>query len=205
MKFTKLKLMILAVASLSLAAFSASAAADTFASVRTVVVDAPRLIIGAASSAVTNNWTDIHGFEGIAKIDFSTKTNAGGATLSVLIQTSADQTNFTTLNNVAYATAASIIYTNNMYPAQLTATDVINFPGVITTPTASSSGWATPYIAAAPFTNTATALSLLDGVTTIGFNASDANRYVRLIYSTGGTVTNISVSATMTGLKQIVP
>jgi len=204
MKFNKLNMVILAVASFSISAF---AGVDTFSGVRTVVLDAPRLISGGGNATVTNSWTDIHGFEGIAKIDFTSKTNAAGGTLSVLIQGSVDQTNLVTLGNVAYATGANISYTNYMYGGTaLYATDTINFAGVVTTPTASSSGWATPYIAPAPFTNTVSALSLTaDGVTTIGFNIADAPRYIRLIYTTGGTATNSTVSATLTGVKQIVP
>lgn len=206
MKFIqKLKLVVLAVASLSLVS-SALAAADTFAGLRTVVVDAPRLISGGGNNTVTNSWTDIRGFEGIAKIDFTSKTNAAGGTLTVAIQTSADQTNITTLANVAYATPANITYTNAMLGTNITATDTINFPGVITTPTAATAGWATPYIVPNPFTNTVSALSLTaDGVTTIGFNIADTSRYIRLVYTTGGTATNSTVSATLTGLKQIVP
>ncbi len=207
MKINKLKLMILAVASLCLAVNSAFAAADTFAGVRTVVVDSPRLISGGGNNTVTNSWTDIRGFEGIAKIDFTSKTNAAGGTLSVLVQTSQDQTNFTTLANAAYATSTSVTYTNWQYGGtNLSATETVNYPGTVTTPTAATSGWATPYIVSAPFTNTVSALSLTaDGVTTIGFNIADANRYIRLIYTTGGTATNSTVSATLTGVKQIIP
>ena len=201
-----LKLMLLAFSSFCLT-ISAQAQMDVFSGVRTLIVDSPRTLLVSATPLVTNSWVDIHGFEGIAKIDFTSKTNAGGGTVTVQVQTSQDQTNFTTLANVAYATGVSATITNWMYGStNLTATDVFNIPGTVTTPTAATAGWSTPYILPAPFTNTVSALSLTaDGVNTIGFNISDANRYIRLIYTTGGTVTNSTISAVLTARRHVVP
>ena len=208
MRNSKLVLLILAVASLSFSGL----AADTYAGARTLTLAAPALYSGGgAVNSGTNAWIDIRAFEGIAKIDILACTNVGNSAATVTIQSSDDQTNLTTLSSVSYAVATSAIITNVLYGGtNLTATDVFNLPGTLTAPTASSAGFATPYInyATAPFTNSASAISIpgaANGVVTLGFNIADSRRYMRLIVIPSGAATNLTVGAVITGIKQIVP
>jgi len=196
MKINKLKLLILAVASLSLAA-NAQGTLDYFAQPRTVVVSVPQQLSGSA--AVTNNWVDIHTLGGIAKLDVSMFNISGSNAVTFAVQTSADQTNLVTLANVAIASALSVIYTNATYGGtSLTATNTFNIAGTLTTPTSATAGWATQYIIPAPFTNSGTGLTLTsNSITTFGFKADDAARYVRIVWTGAATVTNV-VSVTLT-------
>lgn len=201
MKFLKLNLMLLAVASF---VCQASAQIDIFDSTRTLVLDAQRSITNASSSLVTNTIADTHGFIGTAKIDFLVLTNSAGGTLSVAIQGSADLTNWTSLTSVAYGINATVVYTNTFYGniTNTIATNSYILPGTLTTPTAFSSGFASTYLLPAPFTNTASALNLTpNGAYQVGYSVEDAPRYLRLVYNTGGTVTNITVSAIFTGRR----
>ena len=189
------------VALLAGSAFAQGISFDTFAATRTIVLDSPHVITVTAVALVTNTIADTHSMSGIAKIDFTCITNTVGGTLTVNVQGSQDQTNWTTLANVAYATATSITYTNTSYGngSNLNATTVFNLPGVTVNPNAQTAGWATPWLNPALLTNTPSAFALTpNGVYTIGYNIDDAARYLRLVYTPGGTATNITVSAVLT-------
>jgi hypothetical protein len=200
MKFTKIVTVILAVASLSLSAF-AQRGFDTYAIPRTLIVAAPALYSGGAAGPATNSWVDVRVFDGTAKLDIFCVTNVANSAFTISLQGSMDQTNLTAIGNCSVASSTSIIYTNTSYGSNnLTATDVFNLPGVVTTPTASTAGWATSYLLPNPFTNTITAYSPAQGgVTTIGFNVGDSPRYLRMIVLPSGAATNGVVGAVLTG------
>jgi hypothetical protein len=205
MKFNKL-FAVLAVASLF--CLKAQAQFDAYAGFTTLVVDAPRNLAVAAAgiNSTTNMPVDIHGFDGIAKIDFSCFSNNVATTVLVAIQTSPDQTNWTSLANVSYAVPQSLILSNYMYGGILTDTNVFNRAGTVTSPTAATSGWATSYLVPAPFTNTASALDVShNSIVTVGFNISDAGRYLRLVYTPSGTTTNWTGSAVLTAKRFVQP
>jgi hypothetical protein len=177
---------------------SAFAQLNLFQEPRTIALVYPQVV---STATFSNTVTDIHGYEGVAKVDICTVTNAGCSASGLTIYTSPDQTNWTALANFAKAVSNSVIYTNVYYSggtSAITATNVIMYPGTITTPTASSAGWATKYLLPAPFTNTS--LTLPSGLQTIGFVIPDQARYIQFAYTfTSGT--NF-VSATMTARKQ---
>ncbi len=198
-----LKLMILAVASISLfVATDALAQVDLFGAPRTLTITAPTLTANA-TAATTSTPVDTHGYLGIAKIDFFTSTNGGG-TLTVAFETSPDTTNWTALANFALATSTTVIYTNTMFgnSTNLTATNTYQLPGVITYPTASSSGWATPYIVPAQFTNSGTLTVTASKFYSIGYNISDNARYIHAIWTPTGLATNgAAFGAVLTGRR----
>lgn len=186
------------------AAVRAHAQADTFAAPRTLVLLEQS---SAAASTSNANYADIHGFVGVAKIDMATLPDNAAGTMAVTVQTSSDTTNWSTLGNVAFAVSNSVKSTNFVITwsggTNVYATNVYNLAGTVTTPTANSAGFATPYLGSIPsfsssaiFTNTGPVL------TTIGFIPNDANPYIRFYIIKGGTGTNYAFSATLTGFKQ---
>jgi cytochrome c-type biogenesis protein CcmE len=197
MKFIKkLTLSILAIASIS--AMSARAQFDYFAQPKTYVVSPMQSVGGAVST--TNNWVDVRNLGGIVKLDVIDFSVAGSNSVTFAIQTSQDQTNVTTLGNVAIATQTTANNTNIMYGGVgLIATNTINLAGVLTTPVPATAGFSTQYIVPAQFNNTATGLSLIsNSVTSFGFKVDDANRYIRIVY-TGTTGSTNAVGATIIG------
>lgn len=202
----KLKNIFLAIgAAVLFAATTAHAQFDFFAQPRTIVLLGPTNLTVTPQLVITNPWADIHGFDGIAKIDISICTNVASDAVLVTIDTSQDQTNITSLANAAYSTVFNLSTTNTLYGngSNLNANTVFNLAGTVVSPVAGASGWATPYISPAPFTNTVANQALgPNGVFTIGFNASDANRYIRFrVTSSGGASTNFVIGATMTGRR----
>lgn len=176
---------------------SAMAQADYFAGARTVALVYPQSVNAGSSS---NFCTDIHGYEGIAKIDIVTLTNGACSAATLNIYTSSDRTNWYSLSNYAVATSNSIVITNIYYPGVQLATNVYMLPGTATTPTLPGAGFATPYIATAPFTNNG-AITLTTGLQTIGFSIPDSQRYIQFFYNFTGASTN-TVSAVLTARKQ---
>lgn len=205
MKMKTIQKILLAVA-LCAVGFSAHAQRgfDYFSVPRTLnLVSSPNIVAGGV---LTNQGADIHTFDGIAKIDIFVMTNTGatGGTISFLPQVSNDNSNWSTANSFAFInTNTQVIYTNNYYAGGTNAFSVTNnylLPGTAVFPTASSSGWATPYLnpATVPFTNNA-AVSLPLGWSEIGFSIGDYPRYLRVVWVPGGTVTNFTGGAVLTG------
>ena len=147
-------------------------------------------------------YTDIkyHKYEGVAKIDIVTLTNGSCSAATLQIYTSPDWTNYTALANYAVATSNNVIYTNTYYATTLYGTNILMYPGTITTPTASTAGFATKYLLPAPFTNSGS-ITLSTGLKTIGFVIPDQARYIQFVYTFTGSSTN-TVSAVMTARKQ---
>jgi hypothetical protein len=145
---------------------------------------------------------DLTGYFGRANLLLTGYSNTNGATLTATLTASPDNTNWVA---VSYASAVStaIIYTNMFYGGtNLSVTDTFLLPGTVTTPTASSSGFATPYWAAITWTNTA-AISVIGGTVLVGINATDTPRYLRVIWTANDVAyTNTAVvSATLTGYR----
>lgn len=204
MKFTKNILTVLAVLFLCTSAF-AQRGFDTFSVARWLVVAPPTLFSGAtALNLGTNNWVDIRSLSGIATINLFCRTNTGDSALTITVQTSNDQTNLSTLANVALAIPATVNYTNRYYGGtNVIAANVFNLYGSVVTPTASTSGFATPYInpAAVPYTNTISATTpSYNTFSTYSVNIADAPSYIRLIVIPSGATTNFDIGAILTSV-----
>lgn len=175
---------------------------DAFSAMRTLIVQQPtNILYQAAVFGATNAAVDIRLMTGTVKLDISAATNVPG-TLTGGVQVSTDNTNWTALQNYAIANPTKINYTNLYYGTNtMIVTNTWNLDGTNTTPTAATSGFASTYIIPAPFTNTAATFTLAapNGVTTIAFRADDQPRYLRCYWNVGGTGTNVTVSATLTG------
>jgi hypothetical protein len=204
MKFIK---NLLAIAGIGLA-LATPAMAQTgfnmFAEPRTLAWVWPQTVNSGSSS---NFCLDIHGYDGIAKVDIVTITNGACSAGTLTLYTSSDRTNWVALPNYALMTSNSIIYTNTvityqggLFAGPQLATNIIMYPGTITTPTAALAGFATKYILPAPFTNSA-ALTLSNGLITIGFSIPDQARYLQAFYSFTGASTN-TISMVLTARKQ---
>ena len=200
MKFTQK--ILAAIAGLALAT-SAYAQLDTFGPTRSIIVLSPTTLSGsAATGSVTNGVIDTHGFDGIATIDLLMVTNVYG-TLTAQLEGATDATNWTAFTSYALATSTTIIVTNGYYGStNLTATNVYLLPGVVTTPTASTAGFATLFLNPALFTNTAAIAVGSGGYFKIGYNVADAPRYLHIVWTAKGTVTtNVTIGALFTGRK----
>lgn len=203
MKFKNL--ILAAVAALCLVAPRAHAQGfgnDVYGSYRTVVLANTGVESGAAVGIITNNPIDIRDFCGIGKIDVLVCTNAGGGTLTVTFETSPDLTNWTAIANYALSTSTSQISTNTFYGSSLKATNTVLIPGVVTTPTAATAGFATPYIVPAAFTNSGALTVSSAGAYSIGVNIADQPRYIHAVWTGTGTVTNYSGFAVLTAKRQ---
>lgn len=173
---------------------------DLFGSTRTLVLATPQTIRETAS-VVTNGPIDTHGYVGIGEVTISSLTNALG-TVTAQLYTSSDTTNLTALSNFATSTSTTVNVTNLMYGGTaLYAANQYLLPGTLTTPTASSAGWATTYLNPAPFTNSAAITITAKGLYKIGYNVADAGRYLYVVYTVTGANTNFTTSAEFTGRR----
>ncbi len=191
--------MVLAVASFAVAVngYAQGRGFDLFGAPRSIVLQSP--LQTAVGTLNYSNAIDIHGFDGIAVVDIMSLTNGTiGTGMTVGFNVSNDNTNWTALQNYAAGVSISQSITNNMFGSSTPViTQTAMFPGAITTPTASSAGWATPNIVPSPFTNTGTQTITGKGFYEIAFNANDAGRYLQVTW----TGTNAVVSAVFKGMK----
>jgi len=205
MKFNRLSnLIITAMLALGAIAASAQSGFDMFGVPRTAVLSTPQVITVSSAAYVTNGPIDTHGFLGTAKVDIFSVTNGSGAgTMTAQLYTSSDTTNLTALSTYALATSTTVTYTNAGLGAgtNISASTTYLLPGVLTTPTAATAGWATPYLATPQFTNAGAITITGKGIYSIGYNIADANRYLYIVYAPGGTVTNCAVGAVLTGRR----
>lgn len=173
---------------------------DPYGGMRTVVLAPSQNLLNSAAGATTNTAVDLRVFTGIAKIDFFAQTNSAG-TLTVTLQGSTDSTNWSTFANYALSTATAVNWTNTYYAAgtnNLVFTNTFLLPGTITTPTASTAGFASSYLFQAPFTNSGAITLPGNTPVSIGVKIDDQLRYLRAIWTPGGTSTNVSVGAILT-------
>lgn len=177
MKF--IKKIILAVATLA-TCYTASAQYNVFEENR--VINIPVLL---TSTSTVSNVFDISGFQGVALVHVAGFTNIGGATLTCQLVSSPDLTNWTAVP-YAIGTANTTIITNSFYAAALTGTNTYILPGAVTTPTASTAGFNTSYIATPVYTNVA-ATSITGAGKIFAFNtASTSGRYLSVIFNPSG-------------------
>lgn len=172
---------------------SAQSSFDAFGGMRTLVW--PAVVTGATFS---NAPMDLRLFTGIVNLNFGGMTNVNSGTLTATVEVSNDLTNYTSIANVAIATQTAINYTNSYYAANsMIATNTYLLPGTLTTPTASSAGFATVYVAPAQFTNTPGAFNVLtNGTYAIGFKVDDQPRYLHIKWTTSA---NCTVFGSLTG------
>jgi hypothetical protein len=201
MKFIKIVTVALAVASF---AFTAPAqggrSLDLYGASRTVILAAPQNI-GPSASFVTNGPIDIRMFDGVSTITFFCETNTGTAagtlTASVYTTSNVYATNLTALT-YALSANSTFVYTN-IANTNWTASSTYILPGSVTTPTAATAGWQTPYFTPAQFTNTAAVTVSGANFYQIGTSVGDAGRYLYIIWTPGGSATNFTAGAILTG------
>lgn len=190
---------ILLILALAVPAF-AQRSQDLYGAPRSVVIGQPQnFVIGTAF--VTNGPIDVRMFDGNGVLTLFCATNTGttGGTMTANIYGSDDQTNFTALT-YALSTATTVSYTNNRYGGtNLTSSSTYLLPGTWTTPTAATAGWATPYFAQAQFTNTAGVTVTGRSFYNVGLSIGDCPRYLYVVWQPGGTATNFTAGALLTG------
>lgn len=187
---------ILAVLALALIAFNASAQFNYFEDPRILVLTYPTNLTASSSNYVI----DTHGFEGVGTVTIIGTTNVSVNAMTAQLFSSPDRTNWTAVT-YALATSNSVLTTNVYYGSGTPlATNITMRAGTKTTPTASTSGFATSYILPAPYTNVGT-VTISGQVQVLGFSVPDAGRYLQVSYVIAGTSTN-TVAAIFTGRKQ---
>ena len=203
MKFNKWTLALGAVVcGIALLAMSAGATLgfDTYKAARTYVIT-PIQNLTPANSLTTNGPVDLVKMVGTSAIFLDATTNSAnsGGTLTAQLYGSNDQTNLTALANYWLITSPTTVSVTNFYYGGtngLTAANSELLPGTTTYPNAAVSGWATPYLNYSPATNTgAITLGGVAKTVEIGINTDDQPRYLYIVYTTGGTVTNFTTSA----------
>ncbi len=196
MKLTKNILPVLILALLAMfCATPARAQFDFYARPRIVIVTPPTLL---GTTIYSNKPVDVRGLTGTACLSVTCQTNGAAGAFTVSLYKSPDLTNWTAVANASYASSYTANLTNNQYAAQLVGTNAYYLAGTVTTPTATTAGFATSYLLSAPFTNSATGISLAaGGNAVIGFNIADADRYFSVQYAPSANNTNQSVSATL--------
>lgn len=198
--FTKLNIVALAVASFAITC-QAQRSFDSFAVPRTAILAGPENIIFTTAGVVTNGPVSTPIFDGVASIDLFSITNTGatGGTLTAQLYGSNDKTNFTAISNYALiSTPTGIIYTNYQYGSAQLSTNNYLLPGTIVTPTPATAGFATPYVNPLPFTNTGAITMTTSGYYKVGLSINDYPRYLYVVWTPGGTVTNFTAGATVT-------
>ena len=196
MKFTKKLFAGLWLFAAVLCAIPASAQVgfDTFTPVRllpfTGATTAKTTNIFTAGTVVTNGPIDKSLFTGRSTILIAAGSNiTTTGTLTAQVYGSPDTTNFYALTNYAVVTnTTSFIATNGIY-TNLTITNTPYLPGTLTTPTAYSAGYATPYLAALPFTNGGAITLPLnpDSITQFAFPMIDQYRYLYIVWTPSAT------------------
>jgi hypothetical protein len=174
---------------------------DTYSTVRALPIGTPQFLFNA-TGPVTNGPVDIIGFYGRSDLLVTCGTNGGG-TLTLTVQSSSDSTNWTSIANFALINSTTAqAFTNTYYGStNLIVTNNYVLPYTVTTPTAASAGFFTPYPAYIPFTNAAGAITVTAaGTYIVGINLTDNPRYLHVIWTpTGAATNNTFVTATLLG------
>lgn len=169
-------------------AFGQGRGFDAFAAMRTVVWTAPSVSI--TTGLTTNQPIDISLFSGIAKIDLTVTTNVAAGTsggMTNFIEMSKDLTNWVALTNIALASSVNLVTTNTFYGSSLKATNTLQLPGSVVTPTAATAGYAIASLIPYGFTNGNSLAVGAGGTFTLGFNIDDAYRYLHIYTQNLGT------------------
>ncbi len=185
---------------------SAQRGFDMFEVPRTVVIAPPASMVGFTAVNQTNDPVDIKMLDGMASLDVMVATNNGAApgTLTLVVESSPDTTNWTTVSSAALiSSTTTILYTNNFYGSTgLVGTNKFLLPGAWTVPTASTSGFSTGYFAPPAYTNSASIAITGSGNFKLGFNIGDQSRYVRTRWAPTGTSTNWSYCAQLNAVTR---
>jgi hypothetical protein len=194
----KLSRIVACAAFLVLCAMPASAQSfDLYGSTRKLVMSTVSCGPAATVTAASNNCVDIHAFTGIITVDIFSSTNDNSSGNTFTLETSSNTTNWTALANFAVGNPTAALFTN-LYVSTIPVwvTNNYNLPGTNTTPTASTAGFASPYLITSPFTN-AGAISMNTGFYTVAFRADDQPRYFHIKFALSGT--NACAGAVITG------
>jgi len=123
--------------------------------------------------------------------------NAAAPTMYAFLEGSMDQTNWYTLTNTAIMTNLDVSITNAYWGN--TNVQTVNrypIPGVFTTPTSATAGFASVYLQSAPLTATGILCTNVTGTQCVmGWNIADGPRYIHIVYKVGGTNASFTVSA----------
>lgn len=203
MKFNKLFLTILAVAGLCGSAW-AQRGFDSFNTPKTLVVcNAQNFVNG--TGIVTNGPYDIRVLDGLASVDVFAVTNTGatGGTMTLTIQSSANSSNnFANVTGLAFINSMTSISYTNASNTNSWATDVFLVPGTFSTYNPAVNLAAGTILNPPAYTNSG-ALTLPNGYSKIGWSVDDSSRYVQFIWTPGGTSTNWTVGAELTGINPV--
>lgn len=198
MKFLK-QILIGAVIALGLVAPVKADVFDLYGGTDTRVVAALHVNAQGSNNTVT---TPMIGLTGIASLQiwFGPDNTAGVGNFTV--QTSPDNTNWSTMTSCCISTVFTNTYTNSYYPALIT-TPITNLlhGSTVTVPVATTAGFATSYIVPLPLTNTGVFQLTNAANAEVAFDAADQPRYVRLAVTTAGTGTNFSFGAVLRAKK----
>jgi hypothetical protein len=202
MKFAKQ--ILIGVVAIGAAVFTAHASLgfDTYKAARTYILAPPQnLTVNGGVPTVTNGPIDLVRMVGTAAIFFDTVTNSGttGGTLTAQLYGSADQTNLVAVANYYVITNTTSEYITNAYygGTNLITTNTVLLPGTLTYPNGALAGSTTPYLTYSLATNTG-AITLsgpANKTVEVGLNTDDQLRYLYVIYTAGGTITNFTTSA----------
>lgn len=174
---------------------------DLFAGAKTMILAPPKFFTVNVNN-FTNGPYDMRGFRGIAKIDLILGTNSD-CTMVCALQGSTTGTNaWTTMTNFCQATQTTFNLTNNMIgwgTNTLVCTNTYNLAGTISTATPATSGFAGRFIdPGVMFTNAASFTLVGSNVVTVACSIDDQPRFWRLLWTTGGTLTNETAAAILT-------
>ena len=152
---------------LSLFAVGSLMAQDVFAGARTILALPPQVI-----TAVVSNVVDVHGYDGVAKIDLISATRDAANVTTFTLAGSATRTGtYATIATFALGVPTTVPLTNT---ASGGATNYIYYAGTVTTPTAATAGWATPYLVPSAFTTSGASASTTSSTKTAASKAASA-------------------------------
>lgn len=174
---------------------------DSFNVPKTLVVNGGQNY-GPVTGAITNGPFDLRVIDGLASLDVFYETNVGttGGTMTLTIQTSSSTNNFANVTGLAFINSTTALTYTNSASTNIFATDNFLIPGTYTNLVPAinfAAGWA---LLPPVYTNTG-ALTLPTGYSKVGWAVDDSSRYGQVIFQPGGTVTNCTTGATLTGVN----
>lgn len=178
---------------------------DFFALPRVEVVTGNQKLITATTNTSVAKLADVHGFEGVARLDIFSCTNGLSGACTAVLLTSPDAQNWS-LVPYGMLVPTSLWLTNLYYGTNgFVVTNSWLLPGTVTTPTAATAGWATPYLGSVPSLTNLAAIALTNGEVSVGINSGALQRYLTIGYTMDANSTNIAVGAIITGRVNNVP
>lgn len=172
---------------------------DLYGGTDTRVVAALHVTAQGSNNTAT---TPMFGLNGIATLQIWFGPDNASGTGAFTVQTSPDNTNWSTMTSCCVSTVYTNTYTNNIYAAAVTTayTNLLHGSSVLT-PTAATAGFATPYIVPLLLTNTGVFQLTNAANAEVAFEVVDQPKYIRLAVTTGGTGTNSAFGAVLRGHK----